>query len=77
MQFYKDFNEIYFPIKLDQRGRLYCTPNFFHYQSNELSKALILFSKPGIVKRDDLESINYLKCYGANCFGERTFQKVL
>lgn len=34
--FYKNFNEIYFPVRIDQRGRLYCTPSFFNYQSNEL-----------------------------------------
>lgn len=27
-----------------------------------------MFFKPGIIKRNDLESINYLKCYGANCY---------
>ncbi len=71
VQFYRDFNEIYFPVRLDQRGRLYCTPNFFHYQSNELSKSLILFSKPGTLKRDNLNGIAYLKAYGANCYGGR------
>ena len=67
--FYSRFNEIYFPIRLDQRGRLYCTPNYFNYQSNELSKALILFSRPGLIHRADLESISYMKVYGANSFG--------
>ena len=45
---------------------MYCTPN---YQSNELSKALLLFSKPGVVNKNDLNCITYLKLYGANCFG--------
>jgi len=68
-QFYSKFPEIYFPVRIDQRGRVYCMPNFLNYQSNELSKALILFAEPGIIKRDDLESIGYLKAYGANCYG--------
>ncbi len=68
-QFYSRFNEIYFPVRLDQTGRLYCSPNYLNYQSNELSKALILFSKPGIIKKGDTECIAYLKGYGANCYG--------
>lgn len=58
--FYRNFNEIYFPVRIDQRGRLYCIPGFFNYQSNELSKALLLFSKPGVIKKDNLEAILYL-----------------
>lgn len=67
--FYRNFNEIYFPVRLDQRGRLYCSPGFFNYQSNELSKSLLLFAKPGIIHKTNYESIMYLKAYGANCFG--------
>jgi DNA-directed RNA polymerase len=66
---YKNFNEIYFPFIIDNRGRIYCEPNFFNYQSNELSKSLILFLKPGILERDDTLGINYLKIYGGNCYG--------
>jgi DNA-directed RNA polymerase len=69
--FYRQFNKIYFPIRLCQRGRFYCTPNYFNYQSNELSKSLILFSNYGIIKRNDTDAIAYLKSYGANCFGGR------
>lgn len=69
VNFYKQFNEIYFPVRLDQRGRIYCTPSYFNYQSNELSKSLILFSIPGIIKTTDLSAISYLKAYGANCYG--------
>jgi len=67
--FYKSFNEIYFPVRLDQRGRFYCTPNYFNYQSNELSKSLLSFSIPGTIERYDEESMNYIKVYGANCYG--------
>lgn len=67
--FYRNFNKIYFPVRLDQRGRLYCRPGFFNYQSNELSKSLLLFAIPGKIKKNHLEFIMYLKGYGANCFG--------
>ena len=67
--FYKNFNEIYFTVRLDQRGRLYCSPHFFNYQSSELSKALLLFANPGIINKNDMSSINYLKAYVANCYG--------
>jgi DNA-directed RNA polymerase len=68
-EYFSNFSSIYFPVRLDQRGRLYCSPNFLNYQSNELSKSLLLFSEPGIINRDNMDSIKYLKVYGANCFG--------
>lgn len=61
VNFFKNINEIYFPVRLDQRGRLYTGPNYFNYQSNQLSRALLLFAKPGIITRADLSSIGYLK----------------
>ena len=66
---FKNFSSIYFPVRLDQRGRIYCTSAYFHYQSDELSKSLILFSEAGIINKSNLDSILYLKAYGANCFG--------
>lgn len=70
-QFFEKFPEIYFPVRLDQRGRVYCSPNYLNYQSNELSKALLLFANPGIISKDNLRSTNYLKVYGGNCYGGR------
>lgn len=67
--FYKNFNEIYLPVRLDQRGRLYCSSSYLNYQSNELSKALLLFAHPGTIYKKDTSSVIYLKAYGANCFG--------
>lgn len=60
---------IYFPIRLDNRGRFYCTPNYLNYQGSDLARALLLFEKPGIINRKDDLSVNYLKIFGANCFG--------
>lgn len=69
VEYYKNYPNIYFPIRSDQRGRLYCMPHFFNYQASELSKALILFSKPGYIQKRDLKAFDYLKLYGANCYG--------
>lgn len=67
-EFYRKFSKIYFPLRIDQRGRIYCS-NYFNYQSNELSKALILFADAGVVHRNKMDSNIYMKAYAANCFG--------
>ena len=62
-------NTIYFPVRLDNRGRLYCTPHYLHYQSSELAKSLLMFSDPGIIKLTTKNSDYFLRIYGTNSFG--------
>jgi DNA-directed RNA polymerase len=68
---YRDIPSIYFPVRIDNRGRIYCETDFLNYQSTGLAKSLLLFSSPEKVCKSDQISINYLKIYGANCFGNK------
>lgn len=73
-------DSIYFPVRLDYRGRLYCLPDYFNYQTTDLAKSLLLFSKPGIINRANVShSIYFLKVFGANCYGsgldKKSFEK--
>lgn len=74
---YQNVPNIYFPVRLDQRGRVYCEPNYFNYQSNELAKSLISFAHPGQIKRKDTIAISYFKAYGAICYGNGLERKSL
>jgi DNA-directed RNA polymerase len=66
---YRNFSKIYFPVRLDSRGRLYPEPAFFHYQSNELPKALLLFAKPSVIHRSDKRTIDNMKIACVNSYG--------
>lgn len=44
---------IYFPVKLDQTGRIYCINCYFYYKANDLAKSLLLFNKSDIIQRND------------------------
>lgn len=68
---YRDVPEFFIPVRIDNRGRLYCQTNYLHYQSVELAKAIISFSKKEKVSKSDTRSIDYLKIFGANCFGNK------
>jgi len=66
---FKDVAEFYFPLRMDNRGRIYCLPEYLNYQSIELAKSLLLFSKGASISKSDLTSINFIKIFGANSFG--------
>lgn len=66
---FKNCYEIYIPVRIDYRGRIYCNVEYLNYQGIELAKALLKFSNGEKVLLSDTLSINYLKIFGANCFG--------
>ena len=66
---FKDVPKFYFPVRLDQRGRLYCDTVYFTYQGTDLAKCLINFAIPDTLDRNNKEAIEYFYVYGANCFG--------
>lgn len=74
---YKSVPNIYFPVRLDQRTRLYCITDFFNYQSNDLAKALLCFSNSGIIYKHDTDAIDYLKSYGSMLFDVSMSKKIL
>lgn len=68
---YSNLHEFFLPTRLDSRGRLYCISEYLNYQSTELAKSLLLFAESERIYKYDKVSINYLKAYGANCFGNK------
>ena len=67
--------EFFIPVRLDYRGRMNCVSQYLNYQSNELAKSLLLFSKGEKIMKNDMIAISYLKAYGANCFGNKLDKK--
>lgn len=66
---YQNANEFFIPVRLDNRGRVYCMVDYLNYQGIELAKSLLLFSQEVKINLSDTKAISFLKIYGANCFG--------
>lgn len=66
---YSKYDKIYFPVRLDSRGTIYCSPLILNYQGTELAKALLLFSDESILYLNDDNSLEYFYAYGGNCYG--------
>lgn len=68
-QTFSKVDRLYFPLRLDNRLRVYCETNYFDYQKNDLAKGLISFARPGIITKMDKEVIKFFKGFGANMYG--------
>lgn len=66
---FKNVPHFYIPVRIDNRGRIYCMADYLNYQGIELAKSLLLFSKGDRILKCDNESIHFLKIFGANCYG--------
>jgi DNA-directed RNA polymerase len=72
---YSKLHEFFIPVRLDNRGRMYCMSEYLNYQSNELAKSILLFSKGEKLMKTDTRGIHYFKAYGANCYGNKLDKK--
>lgn len=72
---FENIHEFFIPVRLDYRGRLYCMTNYFNYKSTELAKSLLMFSNGENILKTDVDSFNYLKIFGANCYGNKIDKK--
>ena len=72
---FKNVPEFFIPVRLDNRGRIYCLVDYLNYQGVELAKSLLLFSKGEKINKFDKKSIEYLKIFGANCYGQGVGKK--
>jgi DNA-directed RNA polymerase len=64
---YKEWDEVYFPARVDYRGRVYYMPAYLHPQGNDLARGLLLFGDgQQVMDEDDLER---LLIHGANAYG--------
>lgn len=68
---YKDYPEIYFPVNMDWRGRLYPMPTAITPQGDDMQKSLLEFAHPAEIKTDEqgVEALRWLKIHAANCAG--------
>ena len=65
---FKDYDNIYFPLQLDWRGRCYTTPSFLTYQGVDGAKALLSFSHGKEITEENSGGY-WLAIQGANSWG--------
>lgn len=65
---YLDAEQFYFPVHLDFRGRVYASPTFLSFQSDDLGAALLTFPRSE-GKRLGTEGLSWLRLHGTNLFG--------
>lgn len=56
---YSNVHELFLPTRLDSIGRLLCISKCLNYQSTELAKSLLLFSKGELDYQSMITLINY------------------
>ncbi len=64
---FKDEPEIWFPMSLDFRGRLYYKPPYLNPQGSDLARSLLEFSYFTYIQTE--EQANWLRIHGANVYG--------
>lgn len=64
----RDELAIYFPCFMDFRGRKYYRATFLSPQGDDLSKALLQFSRPAVIRND--KDAKWLLVHCANLFGQ-------
>ena len=66
---YKDAEQLYYPLQLDFRSRVYCVPAFLNYQSVGGAKALLEFANGKAITKENKGDF-WLAVHGANMWGE-------
>ena len=62
-----EYGAVWFPWQCDFRGRKYPVTGYLNPQGSDLSKALLEFAAPALIKTD--EDAEWLAIHGANLFG--------
>jgi DNA-directed RNA polymerase len=65
---YLEADQFYFPAHLDFRGRIYASPTFLSFQSDDLGAALLTFPQSE-GKRLGNDGLYWLRLHGTNLFG--------
>lgn len=61
--------DLYFPVQLDFRGRLYPKPSLLNFQGPDMARALLQFSESAVVTRGS-EAARWLALEGASRYGK-------